>query len=133
MFLNSLKEENKNGFLKLCIFAALANDEFAEEEKEMIYAYCREMNIPETVPDAEGSVEDLLECINKGTTESEKKIIILEILGLLKSDGVYDEKEEKFMEKVIHGLDIKEEVLDKVNRLLDQYLDLYRELYLTIS
>ncbi len=133
MFLKSLKEENKKGFLKLCVYAALANGEFAEEEEKMIYEYCREMNIPEAVPDVEDSMEDLLECINEGTTESEKKIITLEILGLLKADGVYDEKEKKFMEEIIHGLGIKGEVFDKVNELLDQYLVLSKELYTVVS
>lgn len=78
-------------------------------------------------------MEDLLECINEGTTESEKKIITLEILGLLKADGVYDEKEKKFMEEIIHGLGIKGEVFDKVNELLDQYLVLSKELYTVVS
>ena len=35
MFLNYLSEESKEDFLKLCVYAALSNEEFAEEEKEM--------------------------------------------------------------------------------------------------
>ena len=33
MFLSQLKEENKELFLKLCVHAAMANDEFADEER----------------------------------------------------------------------------------------------------
>ena len=51
MFLMLLKEENKERFLKVCVYAAMSNEIFAEEEKLMISAYCREMNIAEHIPE----------------------------------------------------------------------------------
>ena len=133
MFLSYLQNENKQSFLKLCVYAALSNGVFAKEEKEMISTYCREMNIPENVPDASEPIESLLEEISKSANEAEKNIIVLEILGLLKSDGVYDEKEKVYMEKLVQGIGVKEGILSKINSLLDIYEVVCKELYSTIT
>lgn len=45
MFLNLLNEHTKKGFLKLCVHAYLSNGAFAEKEKDILFAYYREMNI----------------------------------------------------------------------------------------
>jgi len=50
MFLNYLKDTNKENFLKVCVHAALSNGVFAEKEKEALTAYCREMNVEVHIP-----------------------------------------------------------------------------------
>lgn len=52
MFLNQLNQENKELFLKLCVIGVSYNGAFEQEEREMICAYYREMNIPENIPEA---------------------------------------------------------------------------------
>ena len=42
MFLNYLKDESKENFLKLSMAAANAN-RIIEEEKQMVLAYCKEL------------------------------------------------------------------------------------------
>ena len=133
MFLCYLGEENKERFLKLCVHAALSNGVFAKEEKEIIGTYCREMNIPVKAPDTQESIETLFSDISENASDAEKNIIVLEILGLIKSDGVYDEKEKSFMKKLVDGINAKEEVLSKMNSLLDIYTVVFKELYATIT
>jgi len=133
MFLNQLERKNKEAFLKICVLAALSNGVFAQEEKEMIGAYCREMNIPENIPDCSETLEDVLKELAISTSNKEKNIILLEILGLVKSDGIYDEKEVDFMEKLSKGLDVKEGTLTKLNALLEIYTVVYKEIYLAIN
>ncbi len=133
MFLNQLEEVSKELFLKVCIHAAWSNGVFVNEEKEMIFAYCREMSIPEDVPEYDGTINDvLLELADKATTE-EKNIIVLEILGLVKADGVYEEKEKEFMDALVTGMKVKEGVLSKLNSLLDIYTTVCKELFFTLS
>ena len=98
-----------------------------------IYVEKAVLNIPENVPDASEPIESLLEEISKSANEAEKNIIVLEILGLLKSDGVYDEKEKVFMEKLVQGIGVKEGILSKINSLLDIYEVVCRELHSTIA
>lgn len=132
MFLNYLKEGNKSAFLRLCVHAALSNGVFEQEEEKTIGAYCREMNIPQNVPDTNESLENVLNYIEENADDVEKKIIVLEILGLVKSDNVYDDMEKDFMKKLIEGIKVQDDVLRKMNNLLDIYITVYRELYATI-
>ncbi len=128
MFLNLLQESNKELFLKVCVHASLSNEIFAEEEKEMINAYCREMNITEHIPSESDDFDQVVNSLAEQADDIEKKIIILEILGLIKSDGIYDEKEKCFMKKFVEGMKIKSDVLSKFNSLLEIYLAVCKEL-----
>lgn len=132
MFLNELKKENKELFLDLCNYAALSNEIMEETEKEMIYAYCREMNISGKIPESKESLEQIIEYLEKNTSEKEKNIIILEILGLLRADGIYDEKEKEFMVILQKGLKVKEQKVKQLNHLLKTYTSICNDLYLTI-
>lgn len=135
MFLNQLEDVNKELFLKVCIHAAWSNGVFVNEEKEMIFAYCREMSIPEDVPEYDGTINDVLSELAEKATTKEKNIIVLEILGLVKADGVYEdkEKEKEFMDALVTGMKVKEGVLSKLNSLLDIYATVCKELFFTLS
>jgi hypothetical protein len=128
MFLSLLKENNKELFLKVCVYASLANGVFADEEKAMIFAYCREMNIAERIPESDDGLESVLKDLVVSCDAVEKKIVVLEILGLIKSDGVYDEKEKLFMKQLADGLQINESVVDKLNSLLEIYVAVCKEI-----
>lgn len=132
MFLNYLSEESKEDFLKLCVYAALSNEEFAEEEKEMLKEYCKEMNISDHIPSTDGSVEVVLDNINKNAGITEKKIIVLELLGLVKADGFFDNAEQEFMQKLVGKLGMNEDMMKHLNSLLDVYTVTCKELYTTI-
>lgn len=133
MFLSYLNDTNKERFLEICVHAALSNEVFAEEEKETIAAYCREMNIDVHVPETKETFESLMEALSETATQKEKNIIVLETLALVKSDGVYDDKEQAFMSRLVHGLNVSEASLSKFVLLLDKYIEVGKELYSAIS
>lgn len=132
MFLNQLNQENKELFLKICVLGALSNGDFKQQEKEIILAYCHEMNIPENIPECNESLEQILKNLGDKTSDVEKNIILLEVMGLIKSDGFYDEKEITFINSLVKNLNIKEEVLSKITSLLETYTTVCNELYSTI-
>jgi tellurite resistance protein len=129
MFLNYLKDTNKENFLKVCVHAALSNGVFAEKEKEALAAYCREMNVEVHIPKTQEAFSDLLQSVLENTTPTERNIFVLESLALVKYDGVYDEKEQSFMSSLIKGLNVSETVLAKFVELLDKYIKIGKELY----
>lgn len=133
MFLNRLNETTKESFLKLCVHASLSNGFFAEKERETLFSYCREMNVQENIPDTPETFEELVKVINNETSNEEKNIIILEILALMKSDGVLDEKKQEFMKRLASGLGFSDEVLVRYNNLLEKYLEIGKELYVAIT
>lgn len=132
MFLSQLRKENKELFLKLSVYASNANDLFVDEEKELIYAYCREMGIPEVMPDTSETIDIILNQISEQADDVEKNIIILEILGLVKADGVYDEKEKAFMCQMMDGIKVKRDVLSQYNSLLEVYGAVFKEIRLAV-
>ena len=129
MFLSQLKEENKELFLKLCVHAAMANDVFADEEKETIRLYCYEMEIPVHIPEIDSNLDELLSVMKDSTNETEKKIITLEILGLLKADEEFDDKEHRFFEKITISFSLNDETCRELEYLLDTYRMVYKKLY----
>lgn len=132
MFLNQLEEESKELFLKLCVHASLSNGVISDHEKEMISAYCREMNISERIPACNESLDVTLSTLSTNASDVEKNIIILELLGLVKSDGAYDSEERKFMEQLTTDINAKQSILSKLDSLLEIYSAVYKELLETI-
>lgn len=131
MFLNALQKENKELFLALCVHAARANGTFEIDEEEMIYAYCREMSLIEHIPEDIDEVDSLIKSMEEKTSNIEKKIVVMELLGFFDLDVVSDEK--KFMIKVIDGLKVEPKVVDSLTCLLKEYISAYKKLYTLIS
>lgn len=125
MYLNRLNEEQKDLFIDLCIHAALANDKFVDEEKELINVYCDEMNITSVRYEANRSLDEVVEKLIGISTKEELRIIILEITALMISDKVYDEAERKFMKDLSAKADLSEdkqnEMLENLHKLTDIY------------
>ena len=90
------------------------------------------MNIPDHIPSTDGSVEVVLDNINKNAGITEKKIIVLELLGLVKADGFFDNAEQEFMQKLVGKLGMNEDIMKHLNSLLDVYTVICKELYTTI-
>ena len=111
MFLNELQEKNKELFLKICLHASLSNKVFADEEKEMIYAYCREMNVPESIPDG-SELDNVIEILGLQADGVEKKIIILEKTT---EDTDFVTWLKGQMPNFVEGLKIIEEKKEEVN------------------
>ena len=127
MFLKLLNVDAKEKFLKLCVFASNSNGFLENEERLLIFEYCREMNLKEE------SFEDLMSEMNDVMSLKEKKIVLLEILALIKCDGVYDKKEKEFMEKIISKFGFEDIALDEYNDLLEKYMQIGKELFELIS
>ena len=97
MFLNELKEGEKELFLELCVHAANANGLFVGEEKDLLKAYCAEMQMQVPSVIEETGEDAIIKKLKKASLES-KKIIVLEIIGLLQA-----EKRTRFPEEINSG------------------------------
>ena len=133
MFLKLLNVDAKEKFLKLCVFASNSNGFLENEERLLIFEYCREMNLKEEIPELTESFEDLMSEMNDVMSLKEKKIVLLEILALIKCDGVYDKKEKEFMEKIISKFGFEDIALGEYNDLLEKYMQIGKELFELIS
>ena len=126
MFLGRLSEKEKNAFLSLSVHASNSNGVFAEEEKVMIREYCKEMEIPffdveKTIP-----LDKVVELF-KESELSIKKIVLLEILGLLYSDGVVDDSEKKFVNEYAKKIGLTKEDVEKQTAAIKEYIHVLKK------
>lgn len=133
MLLSLLKEENKKIFLELCIYASNANGVFEASERDMILEYCNEMKIVQFDMKCSKTLEEVFETIKKDCTETEKRIITLELLGLLYADDSFDYDEEGFLNNYVNAVDIQSELLDEIKSLFEDYLDVYKRIFKVVN
>lgn len=127
MFLNQLSYQEKKMFLDLAVHVAKANDEFAAEEKAMINAYCTEAQLPpmelyDTEP---------LETVTAYFALADvrvKKIVLLEIFGLVYADGDFDNDEATMVKKFAEELGMSDETYNKLHDAIKDYYVVCKEL-----
>ncbi|MCM1330775.1 MAG: hypothetical protein NC253_15245 [Ruminococcus sp.] len=128
MYLNRLSNEQKELFLDLCIHASMSNNDFDEKEKEYIRQYCEEMQLDNVRYTAENELDAAVEKMIKISSETELKIVILELTALLLSDNEYDEMEKQFMEKMLTKASISSDVNNQIIASLKKLTDIYSEI-----
>lgn len=127
MYLGRLSPEQKNLFLDLCVHGANSNNDFADDEKEMVNAYCAEMQIPVRYTE-ENDLDKCLEKLIKISSKEELRAILIEITALILADDICDEQEEVFMQKFIQQAGITDSEYKRVSEMLSKLSALYKEM-----
>ncbi len=128
MFLMSLNKALKPLYLELAVKAAEANGIVAQEEKNMLKAYGQEMDI-EPIYSTNKTIDEVLSTITSlSSSANDLRIIIFEILGLLQSDSVFDEKEQEFVERIASAFGISSTLCAEMKDLLRDYSLLYNRI-----
>jgi len=99
MFLNRLQEDEKVAFLELAHHIARSDDDFSEEEEDVIAIYCYEMGIPDV--HYENNAFDLAETRTVFKSRASQKILLLELMALIYSDSRFDEAEQEIINKIL--------------------------------
>lgn len=132
MFLGQLSEKEKNAFISLSVHASNSNGVFVEEEKLMIQEYCKEMGIP--FFDTENTIPmDEVVAVFKESELSIKKIVLLETLGLLYSDGVFDYSEKRFINEYAKEIGLTDADVEKQTVAIKEYLEALKKVAEAIS
>jgi uncharacterized tellurite resistance protein B-like protein len=99
MFLNRLSLSEKGAFLSLAHHIAHVDESFSKEEGRIIDKYCMEMQIDDVdyIPE-EFNFEEVLSAFE---SESHQKIVLLEIMALIYSDGHLHQAEEKILVEIV--------------------------------
>lgn len=132
MFLGQLSEKEKKAFISLSVHASNSNGIFAEEEKLMIQEYCKEMGI--SLFDVGNSISmDEVVAIFKESELPIKKIVLLETLGLLYSDGVFDVSEKGFINEYAKKIGLTDADVEKQTIAIKEYLEALKKIAEAIS
>lgn len=125
MFLGALNTQEKTMFLDMAAHVSKANGIIEKSEQEMIDQYCVEMGIESHDLSTIHSVDDIKEFF-LNSSESTKRVITLELLGLGYMDGKFDEFENSVVRDFSIGIGLSEEVYTRLARDIEEYTALLR-------
>ncbi|WP_238907331.1 hypothetical protein [Clostridium sp. YIM B02506] len=104
MFLHELNKEESIAFVNLVKEFANIDEIFANEEKNLIDDYIKELSLEEcnvyklTLEEIEKTLRD--------SSDRVKKIIYFELVGLALVDGEYEHKEKVFLNNLVYSFNI---------------------------
>ncbi|MES1954167.1 TerB family tellurite resistance protein [Salinisphaera hydrothermalis] len=99
MFLNRLPLAEKEAFIRLAHYVADVDDDFSPKEQHIIDKYCMEMQIDDTEYSRDSF--DLVSVLSVFEEESHKRIVLLEIMALIFSDGDFHQSEEAVLNQIV--------------------------------
>jgi len=107
MFLSKLDNNEKKSFLMLAHNIARSDGDFSENEQNMIDTYCMEMQISDVNYDKNNfSLELILDTFK---SQENQKIVLLEIMALVFSDGLH-EKEQEILNVIADKFNVSEDL-----------------------
>jgi hypothetical protein len=125
MFLDLLETKEQEKFLELAYFVANYNDDFAEEQQQLINEYRKEMLLTEDEYQIKGKEEkNIIKDFSK-YEEDKKKMIYIETISLLLSDNKFDEKEKEIAEYIKNEFDLSQTFYDKAFNWVKDMFELY--------
>ncbi len=107
MYLNQLDEKTKGIFLDLAIYVAESNGVVDDAERLLINQYCLEMGITYSNK-KEINIDEILDDL-KGCSNEIKNIIVVELMGLIISDGNTDITEKVLINEICDKLGVSSE------------------------
>lgn len=125
MFLNELKANEKDAFLELARLAAESNGIISSEQRALLEMYGHEMKIDHSVQKV--AVSSSLEALAKIFGDKSKNIVFIELLALICSDGVYDELEKEFVNKLMSNFGFEQDKCERYIRWVKEINALYAE------
>lgn len=128
MYLNLLKDNEKELFLEMVYYLAVADGNYSDSEKLMMKEYCKEMQVEILHGTIKRTVEEILDEINNKSDEKAKRIFIFELVGLALVDGCYDESEKEFINKIADKFSVNGQLTEKIEKKLREYIMLQDEM-----
>lgn len=127
MFLNQLNQREKEAFISLSIHAGKANGVLEENEIVMVREYCQEMELPMYDDKDIAPLSDVYG-VFKSSDERIKKIVLLEVLGLIYADGNYDDDEKSFVADFAEAISLSEQTVEDLTIVIKDYLDVLKRI-----
>lgn len=124
MYLSILNEDQKNLFLDVCIYLSKTDGRFANEEEKLLYNLCDEMHI-EYRNETYSKIDDAIKKLSSSSNKKIKRMLILELIGIVFADGVIEKVEIDFVKNVIKEFGLDEEEFEEAFGLVERLYNVY--------
>ena len=126
MFANVMDQSEKEKFLELIHKIAQCDEDYSEEEEELLNNYKIELGIQDVkdTDTLEGHVEFFA-----GKTPELKKIVFFELYGMIMADGKIAPKESELIEMVEKAFGLPESLYIEIISVADELRKVYDRIY----
>lgn len=131
MFLEMLRGDEKERFLDLAIKAAEANGEVVEDEKRMLKAFAKELEILPRYSSSL-SLSDILADFVSNSSKQTMRIVVFELIGILFADSEFDEKEKNYLNEITESFGLDKSIIAEMIDEIKQYSFLYKKICKTV-
>ena len=130
MYLMNLSEKVKKAFLELAYLVAVSDNDYSDDEKLVMEAYKKELQIEYDLNNLEGNIdpEAVVQVLCAEANEAEKKIIVFEITGLAMTDNQYDDEERKMIKQMNAAFKLDDDYPSKCEALINKYVELQSQI-----
>ncbi len=124
MYLSVLGEKQKESFMDLAYQLSMADTVFSDEEQMVMQGYLGELGIDyDYVANAKSLDAIIGQLLTNGCEESEKKVMVFELVCLAMSDDDYDDRERALIERLSVSFGFPSDFCDKCEAALKAYLE----------
>lgn len=116
MYLHLLKEEEQKYFLELAYHLMGIDGMYQDEEVAVFESYKHECSLEEYMTSKQNDLESVIANLKNNSSKT-KKIILIELFGILLADGKVHENETAFIKHLATSFGITNEELEKMNKL----------------
>jgi uncharacterized tellurite resistance protein B-like protein len=126
MFANIMDQSEKEKFLELIHKIAQCDEDYSEEEEELLNNYKIELVIQD-VKDTD-SLEGLVDFF-AGKTPELKKIVYFELYGMIMADGKIASKESELIQMIEKAFGLPESLYAEIISVADELRKVYDRIY----
>lgn len=128
MYLSELNVGEKKNFLELAKHAMGLNGEHKAEEQEVFASFVHECGLQSYQAQKQDNIESVIKVLSKSSAKS-KRIVMIELFGILLADGDVCEEEEAFMGKLANAFGIESYEYKRYQRWVEAMNDIVSEGY----
>lgn len=125
MYLHLLSETNKASFMAIARAICAADGNFSDSERFMLDIYAKEMGLASI--ESSIAADEAVTTLAETGSDKEKRIIVLELVGLSLADADFSTEERAFLQAVVGKFNISEEFVSQCETAVGRYLDLQNE------
>jgi hypothetical protein len=134
MLLKYLSKPEQELFLELCNFAANIDNDYPEQEKNYIQEYRQEMALDENAYTIKGlEYDEIVKKILEISTPESIRRIIIELIALLKSDGILHSQENNLIAKLQEDFKLSSDILKEIYESLENLENAYTKIFAIVN
>ncbi len=123
MYLSMLSDGEKEGFLDLAYLLSSVNNDFSDEGEMVMDSLMAEMGITYDYRANAKREQDIVPVLATGSDESERKVMVFELVSIAMSDDDFDDNERALIGRVCESFGFELSYFTRCEEALRAYLD----------